>query len=128
MMTASNHFPSRAIVLGAALAIGFAVGSPALAGTKRWRDDQIPFGSDGTIGRGTDSAYFPPYNIRGGIPLFTFGRSSQPCPPERNGPSIPGAPSRLWRTNQVYEPGDGRCYPIYYNPETGMYFYGPAGR
>jgi len=30
--------------------------------------------------------------------------------------------------NRYYQSGDGYCYPLYYNPETRMYFYGPAGR
>jgi hypothetical protein len=90
------------------------------------RVDQIPFGPEGTIGRGTDSAYDPPYNICGGIPLFSFGRSAASCELEAGGPPIAKAPVKLWKTNRYYEPGDGYCYPLYYNPESGMYFYGPA--
>jgi hypothetical protein len=116
------------MALEPALAMVLVASLPAFGGPRRWRDDQIPFGPEGTIGRGTDSAAYPPYNIRGGIPLFSFGRTAQPRGPEPPWPSITGAPARLWTTNRTYEPGDGYCYPLYYNPETRMYFYGPVGR
>jgi hypothetical protein len=128
MMTRSSRFRQRAMTLCPALAIVLYASLPALGGPKRWRDDQIPFGPEGTIGRGTDSAYYPPYNIRGGIPLFTFGRSAEPCEPETSGPPAASVPAKLWISNRYYEPGNGHCYPLYYNPETRMYIYGPVGR
>jgi hypothetical protein len=116
----------------------------ASSGPRRWRDDQIPFGPAGTIGRGTDSAADPPYNVRGGIPLFTFGRSAEcndpggssapmpTCAHEHGflwpGRHVPPALSGPYPTNQYCEPGDDRRYPLYYNPATNAYFYYPASR
>jgi hypothetical protein len=127
-MTGASRFRWRAMMIGPAVALIFCACLPAFGGPRRWRDDQIPFGPEGTIGRGTDSAAYPPYNIRGGIPLFTFSRSAEPREPETSGPPATRLPAKLWITNRYYEPGDGYCYPLYYNPETRMYFYGPVGR
>jgi hypothetical protein len=128
MMTRPSRFRQQAMMLGLAMAMVLFADFPAFGGPKRWRDDQIPFGPEGTIGRGTDSAYYPPYNIRGGIPLFTFSRSVEPREPEPSRPPATRVPAKLWITNRHYEPGDGYCYPLYYNPETRMYFYGPVRR
>ena len=120
-------------------------------GGARWQDDQIPFGPEGTIGRGTDVASRPPYNIRGGFQLWPpvgfglgGGVGSEKSPSVRSQSSTSGPAysssstrrSRLggsrgsvpYQTNQTYEPGDGYRYPLYYNPESGTYFYYPHAR
>ena len=141
-MKRSCGYPMRSTAL--ALAFVVIAVTTTHGGVKRWRDDQIPFGPAGTIGRGTDSAADPPYNVRGGIPLFTFGRgydsddpgeSSSPAPrfTHSHGSFLPGhhatpAVPGPYPTNQHCEPGDGYRYPLYYNPATRTYFYYPVQR
>jgi hypothetical protein len=126
-----------------AVVVGSALASPAFGGEGRGlRDDQIPFGPDGTIGRGTDSTGDTPGG-RSGIKIFGIGRgdfdSGDAMTPSPYGHSPPGRghipgpqattpASRLYPTNQVYWPGDGHGYPLYYCPATRGYFYCPVRR
>jgi hypothetical protein len=141
-------FVRRATVL--ALGFVFVAWSTAFGGGYRLRDDQIPFGPEGTIGRGTDSAAEPPYSVRGGIPLWPPGGSwpgggDRTLDPTNSEPSYPNpifhggyywvprsyappAAAGPYLTNEFYEPGDGYRSPLYYNPATRTYFYYPVRR
>jgi hypothetical protein len=106
-------------------------------------DDQIPWGPEGTIGRGSESATWSNVDRmlmrlygRGsesrlqGInyyymsPRYTDSRRSSFTPLSD---SIRGV-SRPYLTDRFYEPGDGYRYPLYYNPASGIYFYYPVHR
>jgi hypothetical protein len=115
------------------MAVGFALSSPAFGDRRSLRDDQIPYGPNGTIGRGTDSAGVEGAE-RSGIKLF--GSGSRNLDPGHTGffftdddiprPHSKTATARPYLTNQCYQPGDGYRYPLYYNPATRTYFYYPA--
>jgi hypothetical protein len=104
------------------------------------RDDQIPYGPEGTIGRGTDSDRGPSSD---GIRIDGSTNDFRPSGYYRSskldniylfihykGPTTysASAAARPYLTNQYHEPGDGYRYPLYYNPATRTYFYYPAGR
>lgn len=115
----------KASVLGAICLAMFLTGVARAQGPIR--DDRIPWGPAGTIGRGTDT---PP-----GRGWRWDGASGSWLPPG----SAPRSPwpftildIRVARapypTNQFYEPGDGYRYPLYYDPGTRSYVYYPAPR
>lgn len=90
------------------------------------RDDQIPYGIEGTIGRGTD--YLDSSGRR------RDGRGSDYLPISSNTnsvrttssiapPRVIRSATRPYRTTQYYQPGTGTRYPIYYSPATRTYFY-----
>jgi hypothetical protein len=102
---------------------------PAFGYGRGIRDDQIPYGPEGTIGRGTDhadpadpsgrrydgSGYFSrPFPTTSGYFRAT------PAPPPGNTVS---SATRPYRTTQYYDPGTGTRYPLYYSPATRTYFY-----
>jgi hypothetical protein len=136
-----------------AMVVGFALFSPALANGRGFRDDQVPYGSEGTIGRGTDytgdrwsewsrlSSGGNRFgnidsNRRGGNGLGSiysnfsgvFSASHDLTPGNSSAPRADSitATARPYQTNQFYQPGDGYRYPLYYNPATRTYFYYPV--
>jgi hypothetical protein len=89
------------------------------------RDDQLPFGPEGTIGRGTDSGGDRWYRSQTGY--RTGGAYSTMAPTSTSTYSTSSA-SGPYLTTQFHEPGDGYRYPLYYNPATRSYFYYPSRR
>jgi hypothetical protein len=104
------------------MAVGFAIVAPAFGDSRSLRDDQLPYGPDGTIGRGTDSAGGE-WVERSGIKLY--GSGSRDFAP---GHSWSYSTARPYQSNRCYQPGDGYRYPLYYDPATRTYFYYPARR
>jgi hypothetical protein len=135
-MNRSCSFALRAMV------VGFALSSPAFAYDRSFRDDQVPYGPNGTIGRGTDSAgdrWFERSSTRPGANGFgniysnfsgVFSSSDDLTPDTSYVPTTysVSTTARPYRTNRFYQPGDGYRYPLYYNPATRTYFYYPVRR
>ncbi len=89
------------------------------------RDDRIPWGSEGTIGRGTGTRPRDFGNWMGvgpGPSTFTYSRGYSWVP------QTYAAPSRPYLTNRYHEPGDGYRYPLYYDPVGRRYIYYPVRR
>ena len=108
------------------LLVGFAalvLSAAPVSAHDRIYDDQIPWGPEGTIGRGTDT---PPgrswrWDWRSGS-WIRYGPAARRSAPVASEPPAAGP----YRVNQFYEPGDGYRYPLYYDPATGSYLYYPV--
>jgi hypothetical protein len=95
-------------------------------------EDEIPWGIQGTIGRGydpADDAYLAGESA-GAEALDSWNRNASAT---RGYFVAPRSFStrrglRPYRTNRYYAPGDGYRYPLYYNPATRTYFYYPVQR
>lgn len=132
----------RTMTLALLIVSGTASSTWAQGASVHW-DDQIPWGPEGTIGRGatvTVSRW-----RRMGESFRQGGIWSASATREQYSPWVLFAPPRtavsstaaayaspattgVHLTNLSYEPGDGYRYPLYYNPATGTYVYYPVRR